>query len=184
VRYERDHRSDEALVEAASGGDAEAFEALYRRHRDWVVRLARRFTGNDQDALDVLQETWRYFIGKLPGLRLRARMTTFLYPVVRNLSISIIRRRRGHVRDEAVLSAIPAAEPSDPTGGRSELAAAMSSLPDAQRETLLMRYVDDMSLQEIAEALGVPLGTVKSRIHNALAALREDPRARRFFGAD
>jgi RNA polymerase sigma-70 factor (ECF subfamily) len=184
VSYERDHRSDEALVEAASDGDAEAFEALFYRHRDWVVRLARRFTGNDQDALDVLQETWRYVLRKLPGLRLRARMTTFLYPVVRNLSISVIRKRRGHVGDEAVLQAIPADDVPDPDGQRAELAAAMASLPDAQRETLLMRYVDDMSLQEIADALDIPLGTVKSRIHNALAALRDDPRAQDYFGLD
>lgn len=181
---ERDHRSDEALVEAASDGDGEAFEVLYYRHRDWVVRLARRFTGNDQDALDVLQETWRYVLRKLPGLRLRARMTTFLYPVVRNLSISVIRRRRGHVRGEDVLHSIPADDPPDPDTQRAELASAMASLPKEQRETLLMRYVDDMALQEIAQALGIPLGTVKSRIHNALRALRDDPRARSYFRPD
>lgn len=176
-----DHRSDEALVEAARAGDAAAFAALYYRHRDWVVRLARRFTGSDQDALDVLQDTFSYVLKKLPRLRLTACMTTFLYPVVRNLSISIARKRKRRRREDRDMDALPAAPADDPDATRTELAAAMASLPDAQREVLLMRFVDDMALAEIAEALGIPLGTVKSRLHNALRALREDPRARRHF---
>jgi RNA polymerase sigma-70 factor (ECF subfamily) len=155
-----------------------AFEALYRRHRDWVVRLARRFTGSEHDALDVLQETFAYLLRKLPGLRLTARMTTFLYPVVRHLSIDALRRRRRHAPAEALPDA---PDPAEPQADREELAAVLAALPEPQREAVLMRYVDGMSLAEIAEALDVPLGTVKSRLHNALRALREDPRTRRYF---
>ena len=57
----------------------------------------------------------------------------------------------------------------------------MAALPEPQREALLMRFVDDMSLAEIAAALSIPVGTVKSRLHNSLAALRRDPRTRAFF---
>jgi RNA polymerase sigma-70 factor (ECF subfamily) len=64
---------------------------------------------------------------------------------------------------------------------KSELEAALSSLPEEQREVLLLRFVDNLKLSEIAEAAAVPLGTVKSRLHNALHALREDPRTRLFF---
>ena len=85
--------SDEELLEQAKKGDAEAFETLYRRHRDWVYRLAWRFTGNEADALDVLQETFAYLLRKLPGLRLTAAMTTFLYPVVKHLSLNLRRKR-------------------------------------------------------------------------------------------
>ena len=60
----------------------------------------------------------------------------------------------------------------------------MSSLPAAQREVLLLRYADDMNLGEIAAALDVPAGTVKSRLHHALRALREDPRTRHYFQLD
>ena len=67
---------DDQLLEQAAGGDADAFAALYRRHRDWVHRLAWRFTGNEQDALDILQETFIYLLQKLPGFRLTASMTT------------------------------------------------------------------------------------------------------------
>ena len=173
-----DRRSDAELVEAASGGDADAFEVLYRRHRDWVVRLARRFTGSEHDALDVLQDTFAYLLRKLPRLRLTARMTTFLYPVVRHLSVDAIRRRRRYAPAEALPDG---AAPAEPQADRAELAAVLRALREPQREAVLMRYVDGMSLAEIAQALDVPLGTVKSRLHNALRALREHPRTRRYF---
>jgi len=64
---------------------------------------------------------------------------------------------------------------------RSELAAVLAILPDQQREVLLMRFVDDMTLQEIAAALNIPLGTVKSRLHNSLHTLRNDRRTKNYF---
>lgn len=82
-----DDRSDEALVAALNAGDTSAFDAVYYRYRDWVVRLAYRFTANNEDALDELQETFAYLFRKFPGFVLTARMTTFLYPVVKNLSL-------------------------------------------------------------------------------------------------
>ena len=183
-----DARSDGELVRDAGMGDDTAFEALYYRYRDWVVRLGRRFTGNEDDALDVLQETFSYVLSKLPGLRLTARMTTFLYPVVRNLSLNV-RRRSLNVRrrrERAAGGGISESEIAAPTAVgldtvRAELARVLGSLPEGQLEAVLMRYVDDMTLEEIAEALGVPVGTVKSRVSNALARLREDPRTRRYF---
>src|SRR5687767_14301327 len=176
---------DQALVDALNGGDVRAFDALYRRYRDWVVRLAVRFTGNDDDALDVLQETFAYVFRKFPGFRLTASMTTFLYPVVKNLSIAARRKRTRMASTDAIDAPDPAAPDAvDPARQRSELQAVMAALPEGQREVLLMRFVDGMNLQEIADALGIPEGTVKSRIHNAIATLRADERARRYFSPD
>ena len=104
-------RSDEALVEAANRGDEAAFEALYIRHRDYVLRLAYRFTGSSHDALDVLQDAFSYLLGKFPGFTLTARMTTFLYPVVRSLSVDVLRRRRPHLSPEQAEADLPAAPP-------------------------------------------------------------------------
>jgi RNA polymerase sigma-70 factor (ECF subfamily) len=174
-----DSRSDAQLVAALNGGDASAFDALYYRYRDWVVRLARRFTGSDDDALDVLQEAFAYLFRKFPGFVLSAKMTTFLYPVVRNLSIAI-RHKRGRERGEDAIIDPPAA-PSIAGDDRSDLALLMRALPEGQREVVLMRFVDGMSLGEIAEALGIPQGTVKSRLHNALAAMKSDERVRKYF---
>jgi RNA polymerase sigma-70 factor (ECF subfamily) len=171
--------SDDELIEQADKGNLEAFEALYHRHRDWVYRLAWRFTGNQADALDVLQETFLYLLGKFPGLRLTASLTTFLYPVVKHLSLNVRRRRSGGQIDEDFLFSLP--DPAGPQTSRTELTAALATLPVEQREVILMRFLDDMNLAEIAQALQVPTGTVKSRLHRALDALRHDPRTRDYF---
>ncbi len=166
-------------MRAINAGDAAAFDALYYRYRDWVVRLATRFTGHGDDALDVLQDTFAYVFRKFPGFRLTASMTTFLYPVVKNLSIAAKRKRARHVRGDEMLAGVTARPEPDAT--RDDLAAALASLPEAQREVLLMRFVDGMSLLEIAAALSIPEGTVKSRLHHGIVALREDERARKHF---
>ena len=179
-----DPRTDEALVAAANAGDAAAFEALYHRYRDWVVRLAFRVTGNREDALDVLQETFVYLLNKFPGFRLTATMTTFLYPVVKNTSLAVLRKKRKQAdAPDAILEMPTAARPDSEQDARSELAIVLAALPEGQREVLLMRFVDGMTINEIATALAIPPGTVKSRLHNALNTLREDDRTRSYFEA-
>jgi RNA polymerase sigma-70 factor (ECF subfamily) len=176
-----DPRSDQELIAAVNAGDAPAFDALYYRYRDRVMRLALRFTANHADALDVLQETFAYLFRKFPGFVLTARMTTFLYPVVRNLSLAPRRKRRGaQAIDE---EAMPGFVPLDADAARSELAGVLVGLSPIHRDVVLLRFVDDLTIDEIADALDVPAGTVKSRLHHAIAAMRDDPRVRRYFGA-
>lgn len=170
---------DEQLIERANAGDAEAFEQLYYRYRDWVYRLAWRFTGNRQDALDVVQETFTYLLGKFPGFELTAAMTTFLYPTVKHLGLNLRRRRPQNRTDDEALKQVP--DSQRPSASRSELAAAMATLSEEHREVVLMRFVDGMTLAEVATALRVPIGTAKSRLHNALRKLRDDPRTREYF---
>ena len=173
--------SDQELIELANKGDPGAFETLYHRHRDWVYRLAWRFTGNRTDALDALQETFTYLLGKFPGFELTASMTTFLYPVVKHVS-STIRAKRSQVTSvEGEFDELCAPKFVESDHYRAELTAVLRVLVDEQREVLLMRFVDDMSLQEIAAALDIPLGTVKSRLHNALLVLRSDSRTQDYF---
>jgi RNA polymerase sigma-70 factor (ECF subfamily) len=182
---------DEELIERINEGDAAAFEILYLRYRDWVYRLAWRFTGNQEDALDVLQETFTYLLKKFPAFtaakqvraqprfHLTASTTTFLYPAVKHLSLNLRRRRAGNSANEEFLAAIP--DPKTSAISRPELAAALASLSPEHREVVLMRFIDDMSLEEIAGALAIPSGTVKSRLHRALETLRADPRTREYF---
>lgn len=179
---EPDSRTDQALVDGINAGDESAFEALYQRYRDWVVRLAYRFTGREADALDVLQETFSYLLRKAGNLQLSGAMTTFLYPAVKNLSLSM-RRKCSRAGEEAFLNDVPAQPAMQEGDCRAELAAVMARLSDVHREVVLMRFVDDMSLEEIAQALQVPVGTVKSRLHNALRMLREDLWTREYFEA-
>ncbi len=178
-----DQRSDLELIAAINAGDAAAFDVLYFRYRDWVANLACRFTTNNDAALDVLQDTFIYVLKKFPGFRLTANFKTFLYPAVRNLSIAARRRARRYQSSEAEQLTIqnsPAPEISP--HGQSDLNHMLGSLSEEHREVLLLRFVDGLSLAEIADAMSIPTGTVKSRLHNALELLRNDPRTREFFG--
>jgi RNA polymerase sigma-70 factor (ECF subfamily) len=164
--------TDGALVARARRGDDGAFESLYRRHRDWVLRVAWRITGSHDDALDVLQDAFVYLFRKLgePTFALSTTLRGFLYPTVRHLALDR-RRRRPDVDVDDLANVLPAV--SEPTTGTARvLRTALSALPPAQREVVVMRFADDLSLQQIAEASGAPLGTVKSRLHHALAAIR------------
>jgi len=173
---------DAELVARVNRGDEEAFAALYDRHKDWVAALAYRWTGDREAALDVLQETFLYFIRKFPGFRLTARLQTFLYPAIKNLSIAA-RRKAG--RYDTVEPGAPVLEeltmPEGPANEESQLRAVLSLLPETHREVLWLRYVDGLELMEIAMALEIPLGTVKSRLHNALTILRKDERTRKLL---
>src|SRR5204863_9237891 len=127
-------RRDADLVRATNGGDVSASDGLYYRYRDWVVRLARRFTGHDEDALDVLQETFGYVFRKFPGFQLTASMTTFLYPVVKNLSIAARKKRTRQAqipkdRDSVELAAPPI---TNHEAGREELKVVLAALPEGQ----------------------------------------------------
>lgn len=174
---------DAELVAAINQGDHVAFESLYRRHRDWTVNLAFRFTGDESLALDVMQETFLYLLRKFPGFELRASLRTFLYPAVRNLSIAA-RRKAGRCQagagEEDILATLPA--PEIAASGSDDLTAVLAGLTEEHREVLLQRFVDGLSLEEISVAMEIPLGTVKSRLHNALKLLRENPRTRELFG--
>lgn len=172
-------RSDAELVEAYAQGEMEAFAELYRRHRDWTTRLALRFTGNPEEAVEVMQEAFAHLLSRFPGFTLRAKLTTYLYPVVRSIAVSRGRKRR---RERGAPSGDPeGVGTGDPVIGDVELARAVGELPEGQREVLLMRVVHEMRPDEVAAALDIPVGTVKSRLHSALGALRRDSRTRGYF---
>jgi RNA polymerase sigma-70 factor (ECF subfamily) len=177
-----DSRTDQQLVAAINDGDAGAFQSLYLRHRDWVARLAMRFTQNHDDAMDVVQETFSYLLRKFPGFQLTASLTTFLYPAVKHLALAARRKRiRATGGAEQLNDVLAPPEPGATSSPPSDLRAVLARLSDAHREVLLMRFVDGLALEEIAQALEVPLGTVKSRLHHALRELRDDPKTREYF---
>ncbi len=176
-----DPRSDGELVDAINTGDDEAFEALYYRYRDWVHGVATRFTHDHDLALDVMQETFAYVLRKCPSLKLTAEMKTYLYPVIKHTAIALRKKSLRFASDDEALADLGAPPDLPPESTRAELAAVLRLLPVEQREILLMRFVDDMALQEIANALNIPLGTVKSRLHHALTTLRENEHTRRYL---
>jgi len=180
-----DARTDLQLIDAINSGDSLAFEVLYRRYRDWVVKLAIRFCNDPDISLDVLQETFIYFLKKFPGFVLTAQLKTFLYPTVKHLAIGARKKQRRQMQEsvdqpfDAFVAAPDADEDADQT--RAALASVMEALPQHQSEVLLLRFVDGLNINEIAVALEIPPGTVKSRVHLALKTLRGDPKVKKYF---
>lgn len=179
-QHPNDRLGDEELVEFCNHGDADeaetAFNTLYERHKDYVVRVALRYTNNRETALDVLQECFIYLLNKFPpvgeGLTLTAKLTTFLYPVARNLAISQQRKEKLRSPKDRV---DPDELPGPSTTPAGDIGHILHELPTERREVVLMRFADDLSLREIAEILEIPVGTVKSRLHLAIRQLRESP---------
>ena len=177
-----DTRADALLVALAGRGDADAFATLYKRHREFVLRVATRFSPDHDTALDVTQEVFAYLVRKLPTLTLTAKLTTYLYPAIKNIALTQHRKTRGPLKFAALGIEEPPQPESTPaprTLGAMECA--VNDLPEHQREVILLRFVDDLSMAEIGLALGIPDGTVKSRLHLAIKTLRADPRTAALF---
>ncbi|MFN3165686.1 MAG: RNA polymerase sigma factor [Phycisphaeraceae bacterium] len=181
-----DPRSDLDLIDALNRGEADAFDTLYLRHRDYAIRIAMRFAGERELALDAVQDSFVYFYKKFPGFTLTAKLTTFLYPVLKHNALSAkqkARRTQGDTPEAALASQAGTDRADDPAQADApgDLHAVLANLPDAQREVLVLRFVDGLSLEEIAEAVDIPLGTVKTRVHHAIRKLRDDPLAKKHF---
>lgn len=161
---------DADIVDRANQGDETAFESLYGRHRDWVVSVAMRLGADRDDALDILQETFAYLFDQFPGFTLTSQLRTYLYPVVKHRWLDVQRRRRTRGRLIRLISPSPPEPP--PESDRIDGSRLLATLTAEQREVALLRFVDDLPLGEIAAALDVPVGTVKSRLHAAIAAMR------------
>lgn len=179
-----DPRSDLELIDAVNQGDADAFANLYHRHHPYATRVAMRYTSDRNLALDAVQDSFIYFYNKFPGFVLTAKLTTFLYPVVKHNALTLKRkaqRAQGDTSEEALQSQpAPRSDTSQPESTE-DLHTLLSNLPEAQREVLVMRFVDGLSVEEIAKALDIPPGTVKTRTHHAIKKLRESPTAKKYF---
>ena len=160
--------SDDQLLARAQKLDEAALTQLYRRYRERVYGMAWQLCGNTEDAQEVMQDVFRYFFDQFPGLQLNCQVFTYLYPIIRNKSIDLIRRRRGQaVALEANHAAV------EDRRLIPDLYDAVAELPEEYRDVLLLRLVQGASLKEIAEQLRIPEGTVKSRLHNGLDKIRK-----------
>lgn len=168
--------TDHELVARMNALDERAFEILYVRHRDWVFRMAWRIVGEQQLAEDVLQEVFKYFLGKFPGFELTCQLRTFLYPAVRNTALSLVKNQRRFVSGEEAAVTISQLVSSERKESSSDdLINMVAKLKPDHREMVMLRFVDGRTLPEIAELIGIPVGTAKSRLHHALKSLRSEP---------
>lgn len=181
--------ADEVLMVAYQKGDVRAFELLLTRHRKPVFNFILRFVGLRETAEDLLQETFLRVIKGAEAYQRQAKFTTWLYTIARNLCVDQSRRAKhrkaqsldapmSNLADSGtLLDVIPGKEmASDRQTGNKELQirlhAALSRLSEEQREVFLMREFLDMPFKDIADVVGVPENTVKSRMRYALEKLR------------
>jgi RNA polymerase sigma-70 factor (ECF subfamily) len=179
---------DASLVAAWQGGDLSAFETLVRRHEGRVFRMLFRMLGTREEAEDATQEAFLSLHRHGHRFRREARFSTFLYRVAANAALNRRRslgRARARERELALRQAAGADLPSTPrdpesAAGGAEVQArvqeALQALPPDLRAAVVLYDLEGQPYRDVAEALGVPEGTVKSRIHRGRQALREQLR--------
>jgi RNA polymerase sigma-70 factor (ECF subfamily) len=175
-------------VTRAQAGDRKAFDDLVLRYQDRVYNMSHRILGNREDALDISQEVFLTVYRGLQRFEARSRFGTWLYRVTVNRCRDELRRRgsRKHRQPYSLDAAAEddrALEPrsNDPAPAERAVAAetqrlveeAISRLPGDAREVLVLRDTEDLSYDEIAEIIEVPVGTVRSRLNRARTLLRE-----------
>ncbi len=160
-------------------GEPGAFEALVSEMERPLFYFLLKLLGNEDTALDVLQEVWVKTFRGIRGLRAPEALRAWLYRVARGTALNLLRGRGARVRAEEPIDQPDegafdgAVEPGIGAERAYELHEALDRLDPRHREVLVLLFVDGFSVDEIATIVGVPPGTVKSRIHHAKKALRE-----------
>ena len=175
--------ADLELVGKARGGDVEAFEALVQRHQHRLVHFARLMVSNPSDAEDVAQETLLRAYRSLGQFRGRSTFRTWLYQIATNVARTHLAKRRDRQEVQELDGA------GDTSGdhrrerasgehleqqviAHDQLRRALADLPDDWREAVVLRDIEGLDYKEIAELLGIPMGTVESRIFRGRQRLK------------
>ncbi len=173
---------------AAAAGDRNAQRALFEQYRDTAYRVAFRITGRDADALDVVQDAFIKAFENLGSYEGGSSFKTWLLRIVSNRGLDLLRARKVRIAvrldsgAEAEDGGLDVADPrsdASPAGGleaedlAARLNAALEALPPEQRAVFALFATGELSYAEIAEAVGVPIGTVMSRLFHARKRLQE-----------
>ena len=164
--------SDDELVERIGQGDADAAEALVRRYYTAILRYCRNRCGSDERAEDLAQETFLRMLSSLPAYTGRGRFRAFLYTIAGNLCIDESRKVRSYPLEERDLpdrdhDGIRQAE------DRAQIDGLLRELSPEQRTAVILRYGEQLSFRQIAQATGCTLRTAQSRVRCALRIMRE-----------
>ena len=178
--------TDEELVARSIRGDAESFNQLILRWERPIYALAYRTIGREEDARDVCQETFLRAFRGLPAFRGQAKFSSWLYRIALNLCRDWMRRERRVPVVQApegvdLMDLAAETEPSESIEdlvARKDLAAmvekVMARLPEEQRTAIVLKEYHGLTFQEIADVVGCPLSTVKTRLYQGLTVLRRE----------
>lgn len=187
TRFQEGHWGAPVTVESEltrlRGGDVEAIAAMMERYQHRLYRYLLRLLREPATAEDVFQQTWIKVMDRIRSFDPSHSFEGWLFAIARNLAIDYLRRYRPESLDEPLPSGDSRAELLAGCGPdaldkllaqerAAGLARAMTTLPLVFREVLTLRFEEEMKLEEVAALLGLPLGTVKTRLHRALKHLR------------
>jgi RNA polymerase sigma-70 factor (ECF subfamily) len=178
---------EKELVKLAQGGDFDAFSRLIERHKDRIYRLALKLTGNHEDAEDIVQDTFLKAIDNIDRFRLESAFGTWLYTI----ALNSLRAHAGQ-RKKAAVKPLEQYLPAGHGGEAPELVewgdphklfeqkqlqelidSALAEMPDSYSMPFILRYIEDMSVEEVARLMRLSIPATKSRILRARLALRE-----------
>lgn len=186
--------ADDILISRSKNGDLEAFELLVKRYENKVYTVAYRFLGNHADASDLAQEAFLRLYQSLSGFRGESGFMTWMYRITANVCRDELRRRQKYQvisldaedvnNQNNTMSQLPGRDPTPEEALENKefnelIQQCLLSLSEEHRLVLIMREIQDMSYEEIADVLKCSLGTVKSRLNRARMAFREKYNARR-----
>ena len=176
MQTESDRIRQELLVRRCQKGERRALEELVSAWERRLFFYVRRLVSDEQDAWDILQETWLKVFRGLGTLRDPASLPMWLYRVARNTAMGRLRKQyQDRALVEEVGSRIEAGPEIEPTFVNAEqVRFHLGRLALPHREVLTLFFLDDLSIEEIAEVVQAPVGTVKSRLHYAKQALRRE----------
>lgn len=167
--------SDAQLVVLALDGDSVAFETLFKRYREEIYALCKSRTGgNRDDANDLVQDTFVKVYVNLDKYNPKYTFGQWIYTIARNTFIDYVRRRRDDLSIDAISAPSVAPTSDEEPDSRIineqhsvQIERCMANLPEKYRQMAEMRFAREMSYEEIASQLGLPIGTVKTQIHRA-----------------
>lgn len=162
---------DDELIDRCRQGDSRAFGELVSRYRTRTWAVCLQITGNRDDAEDALQDALTAAWQNLDRFRGAARFSTWLHRIAANAALATVRRRREVVVDEIDLGEHSAPTVADRVVDVDAVRRALAELPDEYRAAIVLREYADLSYAEIADHLGIPVQTVRSRINRARTRL-------------
>jgi RNA polymerase sigma-70 factor (ECF subfamily) len=169
---EGEDRGDWILLRHAREGDAGAWEALWRRHRDRVFRVALAVTHDRESARDVAQNVLLRLVDGPPPAR-QENLARYLATAAWRAAVRVERGLQRLESLEVVAESATVADGTEDGERRDTALQVLESLPPAQRDTLVLRLVGGLSYEETAHVLDIPVGTVRSRLHAGIRACRD-----------
>ncbi|WCK54804.1 RNA polymerase sigma factor SigW [Aneurinibacillus sp. Ricciae_BoGa-3] len=179
--------AEQRIILRTKKGDREAFAELVDLYKDRVYRIAYRMLGNKQEAEDVAQETFLKVYANIQSYDPNYKFSTWIYRIASNLCIDQIRKRKQTFSLDAEVTGSDGLDWHDrlPDANQGpeetvitdelqeEVQSAIMKLSPNYRAIMILRYIEDLSLQEISEAISLPISTIKTRIHRGREALRK-----------